>query len=182
MDRAGILLALSCGCVEELLYSVLALFVALLGFTLVPFGLPGNWLIACAGLLGPSAGAGWTSFWVLLGGAAVAEAGEFVFAARATRKSGGSKWGALGALVGGFIGGFLGLPLIPPFGPLLGAGLGAFAGAVIVESGLLGRPTVEGVSAGRGAFLGVLLGRSWKVLVAVMQVGGLAWFLFADSA
>ena len=167
---------------EELLYSVMALLVALLGFALVPFGLPGNWVIACVGLLGPLAGVGWVPFWVLLGGAAVAEVGEFAFAARATRKSGSSKWGALGALVGGFIGGFLGLPIIPPFGPLLGAALGAFAGAVIVESGLLGRPTVEGVSAGRGAFLGILLGRSWKVLVAVLQVGGLAWFLFADSA
>jgi len=168
--------------VEELLYSILALLVALMGFALVPFGLPGNWLIACAGLLGPPAGVGWTPFWVLLGGAAVAEAGEFAFAARTTRKSGGSKWGAFGALVGGLIGGLLGLPIVPPVGPLLGAALGAFAGAVIVESGLLGRPTVEGVSAGRGAFLGILLGRSWKVLVAVLQVGGLAWFLFADSA
>ena len=167
---------------EDLLYSVLALLVALLGFALVPFGLPGNWLIACAGLLGPSAGVGWTPFWVLLVGAAVAEAGEFTFAARATRKSGGSKWGALGALVGGFVGGFLALPLIPPLGPLLGAALGAFAGAVIVESGLLGRTPGEGLSAGRGAFLGILLGRSWKVLVAVVQVGGLAWLLFADSA
>ena len=62
---------------EDLLYSGLALLVALLGFALVPFGLPGNWLIACAGLLGPSAGVGWTPFWVLLAGAAVAEAGEF---------------------------------------------------------------------------------------------------------
>ena len=167
---------------EELFYSLIVLLVALLGFFLVPFGLPGNWVIAAAALLAALTGIteafGWLPFWLLLGAALLAEIGEFLFAAGKTRESGGTKWGALGALVGSLIGGFLGFPLLPVIGSIFGAAFGAFAGVTIVEIGILGRSSDKGMSAGRGAFFGVLFGRSWKILIAAVQVAVLAWTLF----
>jgi len=148
---------------------------------LIPLGLPGNWLIAAVGLLGPTFGLGWWPLGVLAGLAGVAELLELGAALRTTRRSGAGRAGAWGAVLGGLAGGILATPLLPLVGSLIGACLGAALGAVLLES--LARPH-GAASLGRigwGAFLGALLGRLGKALIGVLQVVVWAWWMLHSA-
>ncbi len=147
--------------------------VALLGLILIPLGLPGNWLIALAGLISPLwLGGGWLPFSVLFGAALLVEIADTVMAAKFAKAGGAGRSGMFGAFVGGFVGAlsltFL-IP-IPVVGTLFGAAAGAFLGAVAFEMIFAGRSWNELMGAGWGAFFGSLAGKGLKLAVGIFQV------------
>ena len=123
---------------------ILAL-VLLVSLVLIPFGLPGLWLMLGAGLVYwigvPAGGIG---FWTFTGAAAlvvVAEVLEFTIAGRYARKYGGSRRASWGAILGGIVGAVVGVP-VPVLGSIVGAFAGAFVGAFLGELTLRGRRAV----------------------------------------
>ena len=148
--------------------AVALLVVALLvGLALIPFGLPGLWIMLGAALVydvaHPSALAGWTLAGMIALGAA-AEIAEFALTVRFTKRYGGSRRATLGAIAGSLAGAIIGVP-IPFVGSILGAFVGAFAGAFAAE---LTRSTAQG--AGRvatGALIGRTLAAATKVAVGI---------------
>ena len=155
---------------------LLALIVGL-GLIMIPFGLPGTWIIAGAALgyslLVPGSISIFTVVIVSVL-ALVGEVIEFTLTAKYTRKYGGSRRASWGAIIGGMIGAVIGVP-VPIVGSVVGAFAGAFVGAFVAE---LSRGS-EGGNATRVA-TGALIGRA---VAAAMKVGiGLAmaaWILFA---
>ena len=152
--------------------------VVLASLFLIPFGLPGTWLIVAAAV----------GFNVLTGGerigtaslvivAAMAIAGEvleFALSGRYTRKYGGSRRAAWGAIIGGIVGAVIGVPL-PIVGSMIGAFAGAFAGALVAEY----TRAANAATAARVA-TGALIGRA--VAAALKVAIGLAmavWIIFA---
>ena len=151
--------------------------VMFLGLLMVPFGLPGTWIIAAAALgyqiLVPGTISMFTIV-VVFGLAVVGEVLEFTLSAKYTKKYGGSRRASWGAIIGGIVGAFVGVP-VPIVGPLIGAFAGAFVGAFVGE---YSRGS-EGGTATRAA-TGAVVGRA---VAAAMKVGiGIAmaaWILFA---
>ena len=146
-------------------------------------GLPGNWLIVIAvaiyaWALPPEAGAaiGWYVVIALVVVALLAEAAELAAAALGVSKAGGSRRGALlailGSIVGGIIGAIVGLP-IPLVGSLVAAvvfgGLGALVGAMAGES-WKGRDFDSSLEIGKAAFVGRMLGTAAKMVAASIMV------------
>ncbi len=116
---------------------MLLLGVALLaGLMIVPLGLPGLWIMLGAGLLYwialPAGGIGLFTFTAAACVVVVAEVLEFTIAGNYTRKYGGSRRAAWGAIIGGIAGALFGVP-IPILGSLVGAFVGTFAGAFVGE-------------------------------------------------
>ena len=155
------------------LLGVGSILVACFGVLLIPFSLPGNWLIAAVGLLGPALGLGWMPLAVLLGAAVLSEILELLLATRTTKKAGAGRAGQWGALVGGLFGAILGTPLlpIPILGTLLGSAMGAFFGAILFEIVFSRRGSQQLLGIGLGAFVGLLLGKGVKIAVGAFQVG-----------
>ena len=126
------------------------------GLILIPFGLPGLWLmtgaVAAYAWLGPPGAIGWWSVGIVAAIALGAEIAEWVVTMRTTRRSGGSSRGAWWALLGSVVGAAIGLP-VPVLGSLIGAFLGAFAGAWLAEMSL-GRAAAAATKAATGALLG----------------------------
>jgi uncharacterized protein len=144
-------------------------------------GLPGTWLMLVATLLVTwlrwdshlAAGQQLLSPTVLIVAAALALVGEvleFVAGLYGSRRAGGSKWGALGALVGTLAGGLVGTLVIPlPIvGSLIGACGGAALGALAMEL-YVGRAFNAAMRSGVGAGVGRLGGTLAKLAVAVMM-------------
>jgi uncharacterized protein YqgC (DUF456 family) len=158
----------------ELLLLAAVLF---LSFIMIPFGLPGLWIMVGAGLayqlLVPGT-IGTATVVATAGLALVAEVLEFTLAGRYARKYGGSRRAGWGAIIGGIIGAIVGVP-IPIVGSIVGGFVGAFVGAFIAERS---RGTELG-GASRVA-TGALIGR---VVAAAMKTGiGVViavWVLFA---
>jgi len=152
-------------------------------------GMPGTWLmVICTCLLawrrqGDGAGNGADMFsltpLITIGLLAVAaEIAEFFTGVVGSKKAGGTKRGAIGALVGGLIGGFAATFLIPipVLGTLIGACAGAALGALIGEfTG--GRSLGASAKSGAGAGVGTLAGRLLKVVF-----GALIWLIAAVAA
>ena len=157
----------------ESLWFLLALAVMLLGVagTFVPVlpGLPlvlgGIYLYAIATQLGGGLGAGHLVAFTLVGVAAYG----FGFAANAlgAKAAGGSRAGAVGAVLGLLVGLLLGGPV--------GLILGPFVGAVLFES-LWGTRGRQAFRSGLGAALGVLAGTVVEFAVALGLTGA---FVFA---
>ena len=162
---------------------LLMLAAALAGLVLIPFGLPGLWLIVLAII-----GYGWLtdfqtmSAWFLLLVIALALAGELIEAwigFRFAQRYGGSRRAGWGALVGGLIGAIVGVPL-PVLGSVIGGFVGAFVGAAVFEytrarhaegaaragwGAVLGRAAAVGIKMGLGVVIAVM------GVVAVMRGG-----------
>jgi hypothetical protein len=153
------------------------------GWMLTLLGMPGNWLMVASAALyatlftpGAHGRMGWGLVLALAIMAALGDTIEWVAGALGVARRGGSRRGALlallGSMVGGVVGLFVGLP-IPLVGPivaaLLCAGLGALVGAVLGEtwkgSGL--RRTWQ---IGKAAFWGRLAGSLAKILIASVMV------------
>jgi hypothetical protein len=173
-----------------MIYLAIALLLSALlaGWVLTLFSLPGNWLAVAAlamfaGLV-PGAGSwgiGWTVVIVALVVAVVGELAELAAGAMGAARHGGSRRGAvlamIGSMIGAMLGASLGLP-IPVVGPIvgvvLGACLGAFCGAVLGEF-WKGRPAGQAWQVGQGAFWGRLAGSLAKIASAtIILVLGLA--------
>ncbi|REK19118.1 MAG: DUF456 domain-containing protein [Planctomycetota bacterium] len=145
-------------------------------------GLPGTWMIVGAAalyawLVPPESylAITWATVAVLAVLAVVGEVLEFVAGAAGVSTAGGSRRGAvlaiLGSIVGGIIGMFVGLP-VPVIGSVLAAvlfgGLGALAGAVVGET-WKGRDLDTSLVIGKAAFVGRLLGTVAKVIVCTLM-------------
>lgn len=140
--------------------------ILVVGILLVPFGLPGLWVMAGAvlvyGIAVPGGGIGLP---LEIGAAAAALVGELLdlsLAGRYARKYGGSRRAGWGALIGSLVGAIVGVP-VPVVGSVVGAFVGAFAGALLAE--LTRRAQVR---AATRVATGALIGR---VVAAAVKVG-----------
>src|SRR3954467_1486916 len=148
--------------------------VALAGLVLIPFGLPGLWLIVLAII-----GYGWlsdfqtTSAWFLILVIALALGGELIEAwigFRFAQRYGGSRRAGWGALVGGLAGAIVGVP-IPVIGSVIGGFVRGFVGAAVFEYSNARRSDVA-ARAGWGAVLGRAAAAAIKLgLGIVIAVG-----------
>jgi uncharacterized protein YqgC (DUF456 family) len=155
----------------------------------VVVGLPGTWLMVISTVLlawwqwgDPATGqAGMFSIATLIVITALAglgELAEFLTGVVGSKRAGGTRWGAAGALAGGIIGALAATVLIPIplFGSLIGACIGACLGAGGLEL-LSGRKWKESANVGVGAGVGVLTGR-----VAKLIAGVIIWLIVAVAA
>jgi uncharacterized protein YqgC (DUF456 family) len=144
----------------------------LVGLVLIPFGLPGLWVIVLAIL-----GYGWlTDFRTLstvlvaltLALALVGEVVEAWVGFRFAQRYGGSSRAGWGALVGGLVGAIVGVPL-PVVGSVIGGFVGAFVGAAVFEY-TRARRSEGAVKAGWGAVLGRAVAAGVKMGLGVVMV------------
>lgn len=146
-------------------------------------GLPGNWLsVFATGFYawlvpaGPPLSIGFRVVVLLVVLASIGELIEFLAGAAGASKVGGSKRGAVlavvGSILGGIVGLFVGLP-VPVVGSviasLLFAALGALVGAILGEL-WKGRTGRECLRIGVAAFQGRLLGTLGKVLIGFVML------------
>jgi uncharacterized protein len=156
---------------------VLLVLVLILGLVMIPFGLPGTWIIAGAALGYSILVPGHIGMFTVISVAVLAvigEAIEWILTARYTRKYGGSRRASWGAVLGGVVGAFVGVP-VPIIGPVIGAFIGAFVGAFAFElSGGSGGGQATRVAT--GALIGRALASAAKVGIGVAMA---AWIIFA---
>ncbi len=107
----------------------------------------------------------WWSFLILASLMAISQTLEMLSGAAGTRWFGGSRWGALGALIGTIVGLFF-----MPFGLLLGPLIGAVAG----EMAFARKEARPAVMSGVGSVVGTLAGLGIKLVIGVVMV---LWFL-----
>ena len=145
---------------------------------MIPFGLPGLWVMLGAAVIYTYTGGGatiGTATLVLIALLAViAEVIEYVLSARYVRIYGGSRRGAWGAIIGGTIGAIMGVP-IPIIGSLVGAFAGSFLGALVAELGA-GAAKKDASRAAFGAMVGRAVAAAMKVAVGL---GIAVWIFFA---
>jgi uncharacterized protein YqgC (DUF456 family) len=135
---------------------LLLLVASVAGLLLIPFSLPGLWVIVLGILT-----YGWlTDFRTLSAGllllviglALVGEVVEAWIGFRFAQRYGGSRRAGWGALIGGLVGALIGVP-VPVVGSVVGGFVGAFAGAALFEY-TRARRSGGAVRAGWGAVLG----------------------------
>lgn len=146
----------------------LLVFAALaLGLVMIPFGLPGLWVMVGAAALHSLAGPdemGIAFLAILAAMALLAEAVEALLGVLAAKRFGATGWGMWGAFLGGVAGAVLLSPFFPGVGTLLGAFAGAFAGAFLLEW-KKSRTFRAGWRAGTGAFVGRVAAVAMKTAV-----------------
>ena len=140
------------------------------GLALIPFGLPGLWVMV-GGVLGYGALTEWrsvglTTIVITVGLAALGEVAEWWLGFRYARRYGGSARAGWGALLGGLVGAVVGIP-VPIVGSVLGAFAGAFLGAAVFEY-TRARRAGAAVSAGWGAVLGRVATMAAKVALGIV--------------
>jgi uncharacterized protein len=136
--------------------------------------LPGHLilLIAAVGhrvMLGDASGLRWWSFVVLILLMAISQTLEMVSGAAGSKWFGGTRWGALGALLGTLVGFFF-----LPFGLLLGPLIGAFA----LEITLARKDPKPAVMSGVGSVVGTLAGLGFKAFIGLLMIGWLLLDIF----
>ena len=158
--------------------TILLAVVLLISLALIPFGLPGIWLMVAASIammfFAPVAPFGWM---VVIGCAAIAlvsEVLDIVVAARYTKKYGGSSRAAWGAVLGGIVGAIIGVP-VPVLGSIIGALAGSFVGALIGEYSV-GASHDGATRAATGATIGRAIATALKVGAGCVVA---AWILAA---
>jgi uncharacterized protein YqgC (DUF456 family) len=134
----------------------------------VLFNLPGTWLMVLLAALvewwQPDEFLySWPVLYLAAGLALLGEILEFLLGATGARRAGGSKRGAVLAIIGGIL------------GTLIGACIGAFAGSLLGDL-WAGRPIAHSIDAGKGA----AAGRLWGT-IAKMGVGGAIVVLLAAA-
>ena len=151
----------------------------------VAANLPGTWLMILTAALANWVTSpeqplmSWNVLIIAVVLAVIGEICEFLFGAAGSKRSGGSVWGAAGAVAGAVIGGIVGtfaLP-IPIVGSIVGACAGAFLGALTLEWAKAGRTWSAAITSGRGA----AVGRFWGTL-AKLAIGFVIWLLLAIAA
>jgi uncharacterized protein YqgC (DUF456 family) len=159
----------------EQIVLVVALIVGLL---MVPFGLPGLWVMLGAVTLYsyalPAGGIGTGTIIVVGALAFLGELMEFLLTGRFVNRYGGSRRSGWGAVLGSIVGAIVGVP-VPVIGSLIGAFAGAFAGAWLAELTLRGE-----VRAATHVATGALLGRMAAVATkAGVGCAVIVWVVFA---
>ncbi|MDZ7618622.1 MAG: DUF456 domain-containing protein [Patescibacteria group bacterium] len=166
-----------------IVYAVLFVLFLTVCWLLNLFGLPGNWLVLAAVVvyvwLVPADSAiaiGWKTVIALLVLAILGEIIEFLAGAAGVSKAGGSRRGAvlaiLGSIVGGLVGAVVGVP-IPLVGSIIAAvlfaAIGAMAGAAVGEL-WVGRDAQATWHIARLAFWGRLAGTVGKVIIGAAMI------------
>lgn len=154
--------------------SVVLLALVLLGcLVLVPFGLPGTWLMLGSAIvydiLVPANPIGWWMIGVATAAAVVGEIFEFTVAAKYTARYGGSRRAGWGAIIGGIVGAIVGVP-IPLIGSVIGAFAGSFIGALVVEFTRQESTTRSATRVATGALVGRVVATALKLALAVVIV------------
>lgn len=132
--------------------------------------LPGHLIILIAAIahrlmLGAEgSGLYWWSFLILAVLMAISQTLEMISGAAGSKWFGGTRWGALGALVGAVVGMFF-----MPFGLLLGPLIGAF----VCEIGFAKKETHHAAISGVGSVVGTLAGMGIKMGIGALM---LVWF------
>lgn len=132
--------------------------------------LPGHLILLIAAIahrlmLGADSGLSWWSVLILAALMAISQAFEMLSGAAGAKWFGGTRWGALGAVVGSIVGMFF-----LPFGLLVGPLVGAF----VAEIGFAKKQSHHAAYSGVGSVVGTLAGMVFKVAVGVVMI---AWFL-----
>ncbi len=159
----------------EILPLLLLLACLIAGLLLVPFGLPGLWIML-AGVVGyawltDTRSVGVATIGIALALAFLGEIVEAWLGFRFARRYGGSSRAGWGALAGGIAGALVGVP-VPIIGSVVGAFVGSFLGAAALEYTRSRRSQVA-VGAGWGAVLG-------RAAAAAVKIGlGLVIAVFA---
>jgi uncharacterized protein YqgC (DUF456 family) len=151
--------------------------VLLLSFIMIPFGLPGLWIMVGAGLAYQLLLPGTIGTMTIVGTAAlalVAEVLEFTLAGSYARKYGGSRRAGWGAIIGSIIGAIVGVP-IPIIGSIIGGFAGAFVGAFIAERSR-GAELGGASRVATGALIGRVVAAALKTGVGIVIA---VWILFA---
>jgi uncharacterized protein YqgC (DUF456 family) len=153
------------------LLAVLALVVSGLGgLLLIPFGLPGLWVM----VLGFLAYGGLTQFHsisvamiaIVVALAFLGEVLENWLGFRFARRYGGSSRAGWGALLGGLVGAVIGVP-VPVVGSVIGAFAGSFVGAALLEYSYSRRAAVA-VGAGWGSMVGRAAAAAAKIALGLV--------------
>lgn len=151
--------------------------VLLLSFIMIPFGLPGLWIMVGAGLAYQLLLPGTIGTMTIVGTAGlalVAEVLEFTLAGSYARKYGGSRRAGWGAIIGSIIGAIVGVP-IPIIGSIIGGFAGAFVGAFIAERSR-GAELGGASRVATGALIGRVVAAALKTGVGIVIA---VWILFA---
>ena len=147
---------------------------------MIPLGLPGTWAIVCAAivyaLILPHHGVGVVTIIGVATLALLAELFEFVFAARFTKRFGGSRRAGWGAVIGGFAGAAAGFP-VPVVGPVIGGLAGSFLGALVAEYEASGRHR-QAARVAYGALLARVASATTKFAIGVAMA---AWLILAAT-
>ncbi len=147
--------------------------VLVIGLVVIPFGLPGTFIMATAaliyGLLTDFTPIQFLDVVYLFGIAILGEVVEFLLGAFTAKRFGGSNWAMIGAIVGGFLGALWATGLMPIVGTLLGAFAGAFVGAFALEYLYRGKIHAA-VKAGWGAMLGAIGGKITKIILGIAML------------
>ncbi len=149
---------------------LLLLACCLAGLVLLPFGLPGLWVM----VLGVLAYGWLTDFQsvtvalvvLVLGLAVLGEILEAWLGFRFARRYGGSSRAGWGALAGGIVGAVIGVP-VPLVGSVIGGFLGAFAGAAVFDY-TVARRSGAAARAAWGAVLGRAVAAAGKMALGVV--------------
>jgi uncharacterized protein len=160
----------------HLLPTLLLAVCVLAGLVLVPFGLPGLWVMVLGvigyGWLTDFQTVGVGTIGVVVGLALVGEIVEWWLGFWFAERYGGSRRAGWGALVGGIVGAIVGVP-VPLLGSVIGAFVGSFAGAAVFEY-TRARQAGVAVRAGWGAVLGRAAAAALKVALGfVIAIMGL---------
>jgi len=110
-------------------------------------------------------GVEWWTFVVLIGLLAASQIFDFVSGAAGSRWFGGTKWGAVGAIIGAIVGMFF-----MPLGLILGPPIGAYAFEIAFAKQGARRAAVSGF----GSAVGTLSSLIVKVIIGVVMI---TWFL-----
>ena len=138
------------GCVVPILPGHLILLIAVIAYRL---------------MLGEAAGLAWWSFAVLGVLMAISQTFEVLSGAAGSKWFGGTRWGAIGAILGSLAGFFF-----FPLGLLLGPLIGAF----LFEMAFAKQQARPAAISGVGSVVGTLTGMVFKIVVGILMIG---WFL-----
>ena len=140
------------------------------GLGLVPFGLPGLWVMVAGvvgyGWLTEFRSVGAVTIAVVVGLAFLGELVEAWLGFGLARRYGGSPRAGWGALLGGIFGAVVGVP-VPLIGSVIGGFVGAFAGATLFEYSKSATPETA-VRAGWGAVVGRAAAAAAKIAAGIV--------------
>tara|TARA_E500000318_G_scaffold12972_4_gene11999 strand:- start:40248 stop:40766 length:519 start_codon:yes stop_codon:yes gene_type:complete len=166
---------------EMWVIATIAFLSGLSGLVMIVLALPGIWfMVLCAGVCW------WWQPGIISGKAVitlaiigiVSEAMEIVASAAGAKKFGGSKRGAMGAIVGTMLGALFGTVFIPIpiLGTILGGILGAGAGALMVERSIVQMTWKDSMKSGSGA----AIGRTISIFIKIgLAIGAGLFFVIA---
>jgi uncharacterized protein len=146
---ACLLIAGVVGCVLPVLPGHLILLIGMIGHRL---------------MLGEASGLRWWTFIILGLLMAISQTFEMLSGAAGSRCFGGTRWGAVGAIIGSIVGLFF-----LPFGLLLGP----LIGAIVAEIAFARKQARPAVISGVGSVVGTLAGMGFKIVIGLLMV---AWF------